>query len=105
MKDQHFIACVLQRLTRTAEEVRPVVIVTTLVGLYLVVSGGWVLVPLGVLERCVQTIPCIEAALQGNENARSDATTQLPPARAEALLASLAALRRTLVEEVPQRPP
>jgi glutamate formiminotransferase/formiminotetrahydrofolate cyclodeaminase len=31
------------------------------------------LVPLGVLERCVDTLPCIEAALQGNENARSDA--------------------------------
>lgn len=31
------------------------------------------MVPLGVLERCVATLPCIEAALQGNENARSDA--------------------------------
>jgi len=33
------------------------------------------------------------------ERALSDATTQLPPPRAEALLASLAALRRTLVGE------
>ncbi len=36
-------------------------------------NQGATLVPLGVLERCVQVIPCLEAALQGNENARSDA--------------------------------
>ncbi|MFH1468593.1 MAG: glutamate formimidoyltransferase [Pseudomonadota bacterium] len=31
------------------------------------------LVPLGVLERCVEVLPCLEAAMKGNENARSDA--------------------------------
>ena len=29
--------------------------------------------PLGVLQRCVETLECIEVALQGNPNARSDA--------------------------------
>ncbi len=36
-------------------------------------NQGATMVPLGVLERCVAVIPCLEAALQGNENARSDA--------------------------------
>ena len=29
--------------------------------------------PLGVLKRCVETLDCIEVALKGNPNARSDA--------------------------------
>jgi 2-dehydro-3-deoxyphosphooctonate aldolase (KDO 8-P synthase) len=39
------------------------------------------------------------------ERALSDATTQLPPARAEALLASLVAIRRALAEKSPLGPP
>jgi glutamate formiminotransferase/formiminotetrahydrofolate cyclodeaminase len=31
------------------------------------------LVPLGVLERCVAVLPCLQTAMKGNENARSDA--------------------------------
>ncbi len=36
-------------------------------------NQGATMVPLGVLERCVAALPCLEAALQGNDNARSDA--------------------------------